>query len=51
MKNKNSLVIALLGALLSMSFAGISVAKEQEKVLNVYNWIDYICLLYTSRCV
>lgn len=42
MKNKNSLVIALLGALLSMSFAGISVAKEQEKVLNVYNWIDYI---------
>ena len=42
MKNKNSLVIALLGALLSMSFAGISVAKEEEKVLNVYNWIDYI---------
>lgn len=42
MNNKNGLVVALLGALMSMCFAANSVAKEEEKVLNVYNWVDYI---------
>ena len=34
--------ITLLSILLTMSFAGKSVARDEEKVLNIYNWTDYI---------
>lgn len=42
MNNKNRVAVGLLYLLACMSFAGISTAKEEEKVLNVYNWVDYI---------
>ena len=42
MNTKSRLLAVLLGAAISMGFASTSVAKEEEKVLNVYNWVDYI---------
>ncbi|MGB2831485.1 MAG: extracellular solute-binding protein [Methylotenera sp.] len=42
MNTESRLLAVLLGATISMGFASTSVAKEEEKVLNVYNWVDYI---------